>query len=151
MLIYDPDLVRLDKLFKPAKNIKQHRANIADAIYELSKRKVTVNSDWLGFHQMFKAVDDKIVVLVVPWAGHFNFCINDKDREKILKYYGPDRLRVLFARFEPQGFTLFSYKAWDQLPEGRPMNKNKNFGPCQFIREEDLRHDLMYNSEQVFG
>lgn len=117
------------------KNLRQHRLNVHNAMVEMSDGMIFLDNDFLDFHQNFRASNNQLTVTIVPWPGNPNFCLNLRDRDKLLKHYVTNELSILFAKYTPLGFSLISYKSWNSIPFEIFPTRDGQFGPYLLIPE----------------
>lgn len=130
---HKPKIPSLEGWNRP-KNLKEHRTNVAAALYQISGGMIFLDNDFLAFHQIFRASNNRIVVVITPWPGQPNFCLNLRDRDKLLETYKESELSILFAKFEPCGFCVYAYKFWEEINfDKTPIIDGREFGPYRLI------------------
>lgn len=122
------------------KNLQEHRALVAKMVFTLSDGKVSLDSETLNTHQLFRDRCGRLVLVTVPWVGTSggNWVRNLRDWDKFLKE--PGEKAVLFCRFTPSGhFAVNHYLPVDSLPEdGKLVNVPKCGGPGRLVKGAEL-------------
>jgi hypothetical protein len=67
--------------FCTPKTVEHHRQQIADFVAFESEGSLKVDNETLTHHQVLMDKDSRLFVLVVPWPGERNWCINLADFE----------------------------------------------------------------------
>ena len=124
------------RVYPRPKHLREHRENVRVALLEIGAP--WVDSDRLDFHQIVPSFDGtREFIVVVPWLGMQNFCINLKDQ-----LYLPQDALFLFAKFMPLGFQFFGLC---ELPAGCPIRDSfrYTFGPHYFVKVKQVSDTLI--------